>query len=230
MYIGSMSNVSKNYVNVVFCRSPYKEFTYKVPEQFRHDLTLGHRVLVPLGNRKTTGFVVHFVEKTDIKGLKEIEDILDSYPLLNSEMIRLTQWVAIYYMAYWGEVIRAALPPGLHRQTQCMIHISKQSNPSTVALAASEQKILEILRSKKRISLSLLQRYFGKRDIRFVLSKLEKLGLVCIEQILENQKVKNQSEIRISIDQEVDSGVIEGLMKRAPKQASVYQYQFPRNT
>ena len=107
------SSEEKQWIDVVFLHPPWRRFTYMVPDVFRTELRVGHRVVVPLGRRKTTGFVVDFIDSPEVENLRAMEDILDPYPLLTFELLNLSRWVSDYYMARWGEVIRAALPPGI---------------------------------------------------------------------------------------------------------------------
>ncbi len=44
--------------------------------------------------------------------LKEIIDVVDEVPALSVELLRLTRWIADYYVCGHGEVVKAALPAG----------------------------------------------------------------------------------------------------------------------
>ncbi|HEV2494483.1 MAG TPA: primosomal protein N' [Terriglobia bacterium] len=83
--------------------------TYRVPESM--DVRTGHRVLVPLGNRRAMGIALE--PKTHIApGVKvrEILRVVDPVPLLSAELLTLGLWIADYYVAPVGEVFRAMLP------------------------------------------------------------------------------------------------------------------------
>ncbi len=95
--------------------------TYRVPEEVAGALIPGVRVMVPLGRRRMTGYVVSPPAPLPAEGtppaggvgpasLKDVIRILDEEPVLTGEMIALTRWVADYYCCGWGEAIRAALP------------------------------------------------------------------------------------------------------------------------
>jgi primosomal protein N' (replication factor Y) len=45
--------------------------------------------------------------------LRDILEVLDDAPVLDAELLELCRWVADYYVAPLGVVLRAALPPGL---------------------------------------------------------------------------------------------------------------------
>ena len=79
----------------------------------------GSRIVVPLGRKFVTGYIVALLDElragTGLKesGIKDAREILDVVPLVTPELLQLTRWVAEYYLAPWGEVIKAALPPGI---------------------------------------------------------------------------------------------------------------------
>ncbi|HET6170002.1 MAG TPA: primosomal protein N', partial [Terracidiphilus sp.] len=84
-------------------------FTYAVPEGVRLDR--GARVIVPFRNEKLIG-VVTGVSATAPAGFeaRPIEAVLDEEPLLSDHLLRLAEWIAQYYLAPLGEVLRGMLP------------------------------------------------------------------------------------------------------------------------
>jgi len=211
----------KKWVDVIFPHPPLQRFTYEVPDRFHQELRLGHRVLVPLGNRKVTGFVVDFVSRPEIENLREIEDIVDAYPLLTPELLKLTRWVAEYYISTWGEVIRAALPPGIHQKSNLIIRSIENAPLPQEPLSESSKTILSIIQNKGKISLRGLEKQMGTRRIRFELAKLEKMDLVQVEHVLEAPRVHAQLEKWVSLCEGLDPEDIHEISKRAPKQAEV---------
>src|SRR5205823_1620356 len=79
------------------------------------DVRLGSRVEVPLGTKKTTGFVVSLRDAPPANGkLKQIQAVLDDdEPALLPEIIDLCRWAAEYYIAPLGEMLRVALPANM---------------------------------------------------------------------------------------------------------------------
>jgi primosomal protein N' (replication factor Y) len=91
-------------------------FHYEVPEGLRGTLALGHRVLVPFGRRRVTGFVVGLSDELApelAERVRPIEARLDEEPLLPADVLALATFCADYYLAAPGEVLKLALPPGL---------------------------------------------------------------------------------------------------------------------
>ena len=90
-------------------------FTYAIPERLAGSVFEGSRVLVPFRNRAMTGVVTAVpVRRPDperVKNIKEIVESLDPIPSLPPKLLELGRWVAGYYVAPPGEVLRAMLPP-----------------------------------------------------------------------------------------------------------------------
>ncbi|NQT27605.1 primosomal protein N' [candidate division KSB1 bacterium] len=208
---------------ILFPHPPYQRFTYHIPDCFREVIELGHRVLVPLGNRRLTGYVVEFVENEDIHKLRDIEDILDSDPLLTPELLKLTAWIAQYYICSWGEVIRAALPPGLNKATQLVIKKNGAPPESGPDLTDHQSAILDALSDQKSLTLKTLQRQFKSPGIRYDLAKLEKMGHVVCEQEMDAETARTRMEKWISLLRKPDEAELTQLKKRAPKQAHILE-------
>jgi len=78
----------------------------------------GTRLLVPLGRRQVTGYLlaVKPADATAFK-VKPVTEMLDSTPLFPAAMIPFFRWIASYYRYPLGEVIKLALPGGLDQQS-----------------------------------------------------------------------------------------------------------------
>src|SRR5687768_2798092 len=92
-------------------------FTYAIPPELRDSVRLGSRVEVPLGTKRTTGFVVALLDDAadvDTAKVKPIRAVLDDEePALLPEIIELCRWAAEYYLAPLGEMLRVALPANM---------------------------------------------------------------------------------------------------------------------
>lgn len=86
-------------------------FTYEVNGTVP---TVGARVLVPFSGQRLIGVVVRVHDDapaTDFE-IKPIQQVLDDAPLLPDELMELARWIAQYYLAPLGEVLRGMLPLG----------------------------------------------------------------------------------------------------------------------
>jgi len=93
-------------------------FTYIVPDPLRDKLHPGQRVKVPFGrgSRTMTGFCVRVgpVGKVTRK-LKEIAEVIDREPLINQQMLDLTEWIGKRYLCGWGQVLESVIPAGVKK-------------------------------------------------------------------------------------------------------------------
>ena len=94
-------------------------FTYRLPIAIRGLAQLGARVLVPVGRKLVTGFVVGLQDKLeegsslDESKIKEIAELVDTVPVVTAEVLQISRWISDYYASPLGEVLKAALPPGI---------------------------------------------------------------------------------------------------------------------
>jgi len=88
-------------------------FTYRDPRPGL-PAPIGAQVVVPFGARTVTGFVVARAGAAPAgeAAAKDIEEIVAGEPAFDEAMIGFGRWVADYYQAPLGEVLRAALPQG----------------------------------------------------------------------------------------------------------------------
>lgn len=104
---------------VVFSEAPHGPYDYAVPERLRAAVSPGRRVRVPLGRsgRTMLGYCVQLEHRTTSgRALKDICGIVDDRPLLTPGMLRLTEWMADYYLCPWGVVLDAVVPAGVRGQ------------------------------------------------------------------------------------------------------------------
>jgi len=86
-----------------------RAFTYAVPEG-QHPQR-GARVIAPFNNEKLIGIVtvVNITAPSDLK-IRFLEAVLDDQPILSDNLLALAEWMAHYYLAPLGEVLRGMLP------------------------------------------------------------------------------------------------------------------------
>ncbi|MCI0335561.1 MAG: primosomal protein N' [Planctomycetes bacterium] len=134
---------------VVLSGVPAGEFDYVAPpgmvegERSERRLEPGRRVRVPLGrgNRSVIGYCVALTHKSSGgRKLKPISGVLDRQPLLSPAMLRLTRWMADYYLCPWGQVLEAVVPAGVREQAGTR-DVTLLSVPPEVALRINELKL-----------------------------------------------------------------------------------------
>src|SRR5262245_61244771 len=100
------------YVEVAVCLPLSRTFVYSVEEP----VSVGCRVSVSFRKREVDGFVVGL--RSDAPGMEvlPITQVVDSSPLLRAEIFELCLWISKYYVSPIGEVLKAALPPGIRSE------------------------------------------------------------------------------------------------------------------
>jgi primosomal protein N' (replication factor Y) len=92
-------------------------FTYRLSADQSVDAKVGARLVVPLGRTVVTAYIVGLQDElpqslTETE-IKDAQTLVDTDPVCNPEILELARWVADYYACPLGEVIKAALPPGM---------------------------------------------------------------------------------------------------------------------
>jgi primosomal protein N' (replication factor Y) len=85
-------------------------FTYALPLTLRHRVQAGSRLVVPFGPRKLTGVILRCHDEAPQVATREALRLLDKEPVLDAELLALGRWIAGYYCAPLGEVLRGMLP------------------------------------------------------------------------------------------------------------------------
>ena len=83
-------------------------FTYRVPEGMLP--IVGGRVLVPFREQRLLGVVTGLHDHAPKVIAKNILAVLDGQPVLDERLMHLARWIADYYLAPIGEVLRTMLP------------------------------------------------------------------------------------------------------------------------
>ena len=135
----------------------FQTFTYRLtPEQTGH-AEVGARLVVPLGRSVVTGYIVSLSDDlttnlvdSDIKDAKEL---LDETAVCGPEILQLARWVSDYYACPIGEVIKAALPPGMSpkRKSTPVIQpklrrfVRLKQQPESEKLTEAQGRVLDTL-------------------------------------------------------------------------------------
>ena len=87
-----------------------RPFTYRLPETLRHRVQVGCRVVAPFGTRKLTGVVLRCHDEPPEGAIREALRLVDAEPVFDDRTLELARWIAGYYCAPLGEVLRGMTP------------------------------------------------------------------------------------------------------------------------
>ena len=194
-------------------------FSYNA-ENFKNDIVVGMRVIVPFGKRKFYTGIVYKLKGDDIESLKEISSLIEDYPIIYPKQIQLWEWISNYYQCSLGEVFKAALPAGLKIESET--YITKNEFENTENLTEKENYILNTV-GNRTISLAELIKNDSHKNLFTTIRNLQKKGLITLsEELTPNYKAKTETFVKInpilenSIEETLDS------LKKTPKQLQLF--------
>ncbi len=178
-----MSETGSRYCDVALPVPIDRLFTYEVPLPSRDRVRPGCRVWAPFGPRKLTGVVVRAHDEPTAQDSREIFALLDEEPVLDADLLHLGQWIAEYYCAPLGEVLKGMLPLSgevrrstLYSLTDAGRNIARQLTVHSADDAAST--VLKLLEERPRTAQHLASK---AKNARSVLNALTKRGWVTQE-------------------------------------------------
>src|SRR4051812_41850395 len=92
------------FADIVFDRPLDHAYTYAVPPELRNSVGVGKRIEAPFGrgDRTTVGYCVRVHSTAPDRAVKQIHSVLDAESLVTDLLLRLTRWMADYYLCGWG--------------------------------------------------------------------------------------------------------------------------------
>ncbi len=161
----------------------FQTFTYGVPEEFRDQVQIGCRVVVPFGKRSLTGVVVDEPATTELDRLRDMKDLLDTEPLFTPEMLEFAEWISRYYVSPIGETFRTMLPQGMSSVSQQVITLERMPGRDDLLemrrTAPRQSAILAALADHPDgVKLSFLQQKVGAESLHSQLISLEEKGWI----------------------------------------------------
>ncbi len=173
--------VTNEYCDVSLPVPLARPFTYHLPVTLRHRVEAGCRVLAPFGGRRLAGVVLEVHNRAPGKEAKELLKLIEEEPVFSLEMLELGRWVADYYCASLGEVLRSMAPVGgqvrrtkVYRLTDAGRDVARQ----LLLGAATADPSLAVLQLLERRPLSASYLKTKVAEAPRVLRSLEKKGFV----------------------------------------------------
>ncbi len=166
----------KTFIDVAVELPVDRIFTYNVPDALSSQVEIGKRVLVPFGKRVVTGFCLGFRESPEMKGIKDILDVLDEEPIFDEKRLSFFQWMASYYFAPVGAVLSLICPAGLNIKSRRYFFRIEQGKITDVS--GLDKEILEVITKKHGIPLTSLLKIFKGKSIYSAINRLKHTGLI----------------------------------------------------
>lgn len=186
-----------------------KTFTYKINKEQLPLLKVGMRVVVPFGKQTLEGFVLKIYENKDVSlenKLKEIISIVDTYPILNEELLTLGKYISkttlcslmTSYQAMLPKALKAKKKVNITPKYDTYICINYGMYNNDIKFNASQEKILELLKENKKVKKEVL----NKISVSSVNTLLKKN--ILLEEKEENYRynIINEEKIKFNLNEE----------------------------
>ncbi|HLH03413.1 MAG TPA: primosomal protein N' [Bryobacteraceae bacterium] len=176
-------------------------FTYQLPLTLEHRVQVGARVVVPFGPRRLTGVVLEIHSNRSSVETREVLSLRDAEPVLEAELLELGRWIAEYYCAPIGEVLRGMLPLAGETRRSTQYALTDSGRDVARQLVTTMQRdtavqLLTLLEERPRSSEYLA----GKvENARGALRSLVKRGWVAAEDREEERDPLRASAERLSV-------------------------------
>lgn len=196
-------------------------YTYSVPESLRSMVQVGCRVVVQLGLRKMYTAIIYAVHtnKPHTLTIKDIDSVLDEFPIVTKKQLELWDWMADYYMCTLGDVMKAALPSGLKLESETALTVNPDFD--CMSLNESDRIVYVQIEKNPHILISNLVKLLNRKSVTVTIKKLISLDAVVAGEVISSmykpklvvyvkftQSIENQDFVNTSFS----------LVNKAPKQ------------
>ncbi len=170
--------LSRTWVEVILPLALPAAYTYEVPNHLVKQVFPGSRVEVVFGKtRKYAAVVKRIVTRTPDYPTKQIINVLDQVPLINSHQLEFWNWMASYYMCTEGEVMTAALPAHFRLSSETILVYNQDAGEDFSALNDEEFIVAEALLIKKQLRAEEVQQLLETRRVYPVIKTLLDKGI-----------------------------------------------------
>ena len=218
------------FAEVVVPRPLRQTFTYRLPIALQTTVKLGARLLVPFGKQQLTAYVVALHDELDSslgidrEDLKDALELIDAEPLITPAILRLTHWIADYYAASWGEVLKTSLPAGLNATIEQIVCITPEGHNEFLRLTekqleTAKAKVLGLVAERREIPARDVCKSFGEAGAKRAIRELETRGwLKTFHRALSAQaKPKRRKAVRLLPSENHQNGAAQNLTEPQQK-------------
>lgn len=207
----------KKYADIIVPLPLDQLFTYEIPEDMQHRISVGMRVIVHFGtSRFCSGVVAEIHNRKPAVKPKAISLLLDDSPVVLPQQLQFWQFLSRYYCCKPGDVYNAAIPTAMKIESKTMLSIVPEMVEYHKDLTPGQQGVIESLADGQQHELSS----FPTGKLRYVKQLIE-LGLITNNEKLSNAyKPKYTTILSLSedyVDEKRQKEVLE-LLSRAKKQ------------
>ncbi len=200
----------------------FRRFTYEVRDGAIPPP--GTRVLVPFHRSERVGWVVGPAPNEEVPGLRPVLSVLDERPSVPHDLLDLARWMAGYYVAPEGIVLRAVLPSALSDPARETLTLEAEAGDGHASLTPRETRLVEALRSRSGPArVRPLRRSLDMGSLWPEIRSLQGKGLLRHETLRpEDPPVKTRRVVRVR-RWLTDLGERDASLGRAHRQRECYE-------
>jgi primosomal protein N' (replication factor Y) len=182
-------NSASLHIQVLLPLAIPKVLTYRVPEEWKENVTFGIRVEVPVGSKKRyAGLVIGMnSDSPNHPTAKSILQPIDESAIITRPQLRLWRWISSYYACTLGEVMQAALPSALKMASQSRVVLTKLVPNDKTILSNDEYLIVEALEEQSELSLKEITQILGQKTVLPLLKQMMEKGYIRMKEEMEDQ-------------------------------------------
>jgi len=190
-----------HYCDVALSIASIEVLTYSVPRDMEGQVEIGKRVLVPLGRRRVTGYVVDTVASPDREGIRDVIEVLDHVPLFRADDLAFYRWVADYYLYPLGMALKSILPGGIDVSSDLWLTLAPQGEETNGAdLSDRARRIVTLLREyPEGCSIRQVREDNTGRYLQSDITKLQEQGVLKVEHRIGKAAVSVKRETVVTV-------------------------------
>lgn len=199
---------------------------YRIPTALQGHCAVGQRVMAPVGQRELLGYIVALAAYSTVSDLKPLSEVLDDTPVVSADLLRLTKWVADYYLCPWGQVLKAAIPEGFRERSTTVYDLTPEARQASAWPTGRGGEVLHFLERQGALRRQDLAKAVGADNLAGLLRRLQEQGLVGQSRQRRAPKVRERttSRVRLLTAPDAARSLAEQIRHRAPKQAQVLDF------
>lgn len=210
------------FIDVVLPLPLHNTYTYAITQAESAVIKPGMRVIVPFGKRKKyTAIAVEVHQKPPVAyEPKQIDSIIDASPILAPLQLSFYSWIASYYQAPLGLVIRTGLPTVMLLESETEI-LTLEWDQLLSSLSKNASELLGKLTKNTSMSLALIQSMLPVKNPYPVLQELNEAGCIKLkEEVYARYQPKVKDVIVLHPNMESDEVLKQQLesLSSKPKQ------------
>ncbi len=173
------------FIDLAVPNSADRVFTYSVPPHLRPLARTGVRALAPFGKKTVAGIVVATPASSDVRGIRDILDIIDDQPVISEELMKLAGWMSAYYHVPIGEALRPMLISGFTGVGKTTVRPAADVTPellSGLARSPLQQAVMRHLAGTRKAAVSTLRKALAAPSLYPALHELRRKGYVTLDE------------------------------------------------